>query len=640
MAMDAGVVAHVAPSQLLASISANSDSNIPVWLMPAIGLAWTILLAFYALRLHQRQGQIQAVIQDRTRDLEAANKRLEDEIKVRQQVEADLQHARDALETRVNERTADLANANQKLRDEMVERVQAEDRIREQAALLDLVPDAIYVRELDSRISYWNMGAQRMCGWTADEARGVSLEKMYHPDDIPRLASLQSQIMQTGQWAGELRLIGKTGCELDVYSRWELIRDRVGNPKSILVINTDLTEHKRAQARYQRARRLESISTLTGGIAHDLNNALAPIAIGVDLLRHQNTDPSNEHLLGQIESSVRRGADVIRQMLTFSKGAEMDYTVIQTRHVVENIIILTRETFPNNIQIQSSINDDLWPIYGNASHLQQILTNLCDNAREAMPQGGLLTIKTANVELNENFTQSNPEARIGPHVMIELADTGIGMPPEIQDKIFDPFFTTKGIGQGSGLGLSTAVGLVKNHAGFIQVNSKPGQGSTMRVYLPAKPDSKPGEILPEHAADLDNLPHGNQELVLLVEDEPLVRDVTRETLEKFDYQVVTANDGVEALKAFSQRQTDIQVVVTDLAMPMMDGIATIRALRQISPTIKIITMSGAASKTKAVEAQNLGVGISLAKPFSAGPLLEALHQVLHGPTIGQPTPKF
>lgn len=638
--MDTWAVAIVDPSQLLASIAANSDSNIPVWLMPAIGLTWTLLLALYALRLHQRQGHIQAEIHNQTRDLEAANKRLEGEIKVRQQVEADLQQARDALETRVNERTADLANANQKLRDEMAERVQAEERIREQAALLDLVPDAIYVRELDSRISYWNMGAQRMCGWTADEVRGVGLEKMYHPDDFPRLASLQIQIMQTGQWAGELRLIGKTGRELDVYSRWELIRDRIGNPKSILVINTDLTEHKKAQARYQRARRLESISTLTGGIAHDLNNALAPIAIGVDLLRHQNSDPSIEHLLNQIESSVRRGADVIRQMLTFSKGAEMDYSLIQTRHVVENIIILTRETFPKNIQIQSSINEDLWPIYGNASHLQQILTNLCDNARDAMPQNGVLSIKTANMELDENFVQLNPEARTGPHVMIELKDTGIGMPAEIQDKIFDPFFTTKGIGQGSGLGLSTAMGLVKNHAGFIQVDSKPGQGSTMRVYLPATPASIPGETPVEKTPDLDHLPHGDHQLILLVEDEPLVRDITRETLLRFNYRVVTANDGVEALKVFSQQQTDIQAVVTDLAMPMMDGIATIRALRQINPNIKIITMSGAASKTKAVEAQNLGVGISLAKPFSAGPLLEALYQVLHGPTIGQPTPNI
>jgi two-component system, cell cycle sensor histidine kinase and response regulator CckA len=626
---------------LLAALSSNTVSSLPLWLVLAAGLVWTLILTLYAMRLRRQRKEIQNQINERTRELESANKNLKDEIKVRQQVEADLQQGRDVLENHVKERTADLANANQKLRDQIDERIQAEDRIREQAALLDLVPDAIYVRELDSRLSYWNLGAQRVFGWTAKEAPGAGLEQMYHQDEIPRLASLQSQILQTGRWAGELRLNNKNGRDLYVYSRWELIRDRKGNPKSILVINTDLTEHKIAQARYQRARRLESISTLTGGIAHDLNNALAPIAIGVDLLRHQSTDAaSREHLLNQIETSVRRGADVIRQMLTFSKGAEMDYTLIQTRHVIENVVILTRETFPQNIQIQSSINENLWPVYGNAGHLQQILTSLCDNAREAMVQGGVLSIKTANVELDENFVQANPEARGGPHVMIEVSDTGIGMAPEIQDKIFDPFFTTKSIGQGSGLGLSSSLGLVKNHAGFIHVDSKPGQGTLMRVYLPAMPDAIPGETPSDKEAGINQLPHGSNELILLVEDEPLVRDITRETLEQFDYRVVTANDGTEALKFFSQHQDDVQVVLTDLAMPMMDGIATIRALRQIRPDIKIITMSGAASKTKAAEAHDLGVGISLAKPFSAGPLLEALHRVLHQPVVGQPTPKI
>jgi len=632
--------APVVNPHLLSAFSSSNSPGLPVWFLVAAGLVWALLLAAYALRLRRRQREIQNEINQRTLELKEANKRLEDEIKVREQVEADLQQARDALETRVNERTSDLAGANQKLRDEMVERIQAEDRIREQAALLDLAPDAIYVRELDSRLRYWNVGAEKMLGWTSDEAHGVGVEQMYHPDEIPRVASLQSQIMQTGQWAGELRLLDKTGRELNVYSRWALIRDRSGAPKSILVINTDLTEHKKAQARYQRARRLESISTLTGGIAHDLNNALAPIAIGVDLLRQQSTDPASEHLLKQIETSVRRGADVIRQMLTFSKGAEMDYTLIQTRHVVENVIILTRETIPDGIQIKSVVNEDLWPVYGNASHLQQILTSLCNNAREAMAQGGVLSIKTANVEFDDNFVQANPEARVGPHVMIQVADTGIGMPPEIQDKMFDPFFTTKGVGQGSGLGLSAALGLVKNHAGFIHVDSKPRQGAVIRVYLPAMPGAIPGPVPAEQTADLQHLPHGDHDLILLVEDEPLVRDVTRETLEHFDYRVVTANNGIEALKYYSEHKDQIKVVLTDLAMPMMDGIATIRALRQMSPDIKIVTMSGAASKTKAVEAQNLGVGVSLAKPFSAAPLLEALHRVLHQPTIGQPTPKI
>jgi PAS domain S-box-containing protein len=634
---DAAASPFVCP-HLLSALTTNDSPGLAAWLLVAACLVWTLLLAAYALRLRKRQKTIQNEIKERTNELESANNRLQTEIKVREQVEVDLQQARDVLEIRVNERTADLANANQKLRDQMEECIQAEDRIREQAALLDLVPDAIYVRELDSRLRYWNAGAERMLGWTLDEARDVGAEQMYHPDDLPLLASLQSRIVETGQWTGELRLRGKNGCELNVYSRWKLIRDRSGAPKSILVINTDLTEHKKAQAQYQRARRLESISTVTGAIAHDLNNALAPIAIGVDLLRHHGADPAMEHLLKKIETSVNRGADMVRQMLTFSKGAETDFTLVQTRHVVDNALILIREAPSHDIRLQSAVNEDLWPVYGNASHLQQILTSLCDNAREAMPQGGTLSIKTANIEFDQNFVHENPEARMGPHVMIEVADTGIGMSPEVQDKIFDPFFTTKGIGRGSGLGLSTALGLVKNHAGFIHVESKPGRGTVMRVYLPALPGSTPGELPSEKIEHGEQLPPGANELILMVEDEPLVRDTTREILERFNYRVVTANNGVEAMKCYSERQSEIKAVLTDLAMPMMDGIATIRALRQMSPGIKIITMTGAGSKDRVAEARNLGVAISLEKPFTAGPLLESLQKILHPTEPDRPAP--
>ncbi len=540
----------IAFPSLLSALTTNDRPRLAVWLLVAACLAWFVLLAAYAWKLHQRQKKIQNEIDERTNELASANKRLQDEIKVREQVEADLKQAHDALEVRVNERTAELANANQKLLDEMAGRIQAEDRIREQAALLDLVPDAIYVRELDSRLGYWNTGAELMFGWTAEEARGIGVEQMYHPDDLPLLANLQSRIMETGHWSGELRLRGKSGRELTVHSRWKLIRDRNGAPKSILIINTDLTEHKKAQAQYQRARRLESISAVTGAIAHDLNNALAPIAIGVDLLRDRSADPAIEQLLKRIETSVNRGADMVRQMLTFSKGEDTDFTLIQTRHAIENALTAMRAAFPSGIQITDAITEDLWPIYGNAGNLQQILTSLCDNAREAMPQGGTLAIRTANIEFDDKFLQANPEARPGPHVMIEVADTGIGMTPEIQEKIFDPFFTTKTTGHGCGLGLSTALGLVKKHAGFIHVDSQPGCGTVMRVYLPASPGATPGEVPAEKIENSDQLPHGSNELILLVEDEPLVRDITCEILERFNYRVVTANNGIEALKRY------------------------------------------------------------------------------------------
>ncbi len=321
-------------------------------------------------------------------------------------------------------------------------------------------------------------------------------------------------------------------------------------------------------------------------------------------------------------------------MLTFSRSAERDFGPLPTRHVVENVAILARETFPHNITITSAVSADLWPVNGNASQLQQALTSLCDNAREAMPQGGTLVLRASNLMVDQAYVRQVPDAKIGPHVLIEVADSGRGIEPEIMDKIFDPFFTTKGIGQGSGLGLSSALGLVKNHGGWIQVESRPGEGAQFRVHLPAMPETAPHEQAAPAEAAPPILPRGDGETVLVVEDDPLVRDVTRETLDEFGYKTLIAGDGSEALALYTQNQETIKAVITDLAMPMMDGPATIKALRRLNPELRIITMSGAASKTKAAEAANLGIDVTLRKPFAAGLLLEALHQALHGPDRG------
>lgn len=618
------VSAVTQPQTMLAAIPTE-------WLLGlvAVGAVWGAGLLTCTLRLRRRQREIQNTIDERTRQLQEANRKLEDEVQVRREVEQALKQAHDALETRVMQRTSELAGANQKLRDEIEERLQAESRIREQAALLDLSPDAIYVRGLDGRIRYWNKGAERLFGWTCQEAGGIGFEKLYHEEDVPRLATIQAGLMESGEWCGELRQTSKDGRVIAVLSRWKLIRDAHDTPQSILVINTDLTGRKKTEEQIQRTRRLESISTLTGGIAHDLNNALAPILIGVDLLRHHVTDPSVGHILSQMESSVKRGAEVVRQMLTFSRSTDKDFGPLPTKHVVENVAILARETFPHNITITSAVSADLWPVNGNASQLQEALIHLCDNAREAMPKGGTLVLRASNLTVDEAYVRQAPDAKMGPHVLIEVADSGRGIAPEIMDKIFDPFFTTKGIGQGSGLGLSSALGLVKNHGGWIQVESHPDVGAQFRVYLPALPETAPKtETTPAEAAP-PTLPRGQGETVLIVEDDPLVRDVTRETLDEFGYKTLIAGDGSEALALYAQNQNTIKAVITDLAMPMMDGPATIKALRRLSPELKIITMSGAASKAKAAEAATLGIDITLRKPFAAGLLLEALHHALH-----------
>ncbi len=409
-----------------------------------------------------------------------------------------------------------------------------------------------------------------------------------------------------------------------VESRWTLVRDRTGQPTSILVVNTDITQKKQLEAQFLRAQRLESVGTLASGIAHDLNNVLTPILMSVQLLKIKFPEPQHQPLLKMLESNVKRGAALIKQVLSFARGIEGKKVTLQVRHLILEIEQIVRETFPKSIKFSSDIDSNLWTVSGDATQLHQVLMNLVVNALDAMPNGGTLKTTAKNINIDENYARLHIDARVGAYITIAIADTGMGIAPETLTRIFEPFFTTKSLGAGTGLGLSTVLGIVKSHGGFIQVYSKVGQGTEFQIYLPAIQS-----IATQENSDSD-LPLGQGELILVVDDEGAIREVTKVSLEIYNYKAITAGDGKEAVALYTKHQAEIRVVLTDMMMPVMDGPTTIRTLQQINPNVKVIAVSGLSSSDKLAAAASSGVTNFLSKPFSAKELLQTLSRVLNG----------
>ena len=386
----------------------------------------------------------------------------------------------------------------------------------------------------------------------------------------------------------------------------------------------DLSERKKLEQQFLRSQRMESIGTLAGGIAHDLNNALAPILMSLDLLKMQFKDPGAQQLIGVLEASAQRSADMVRQVLSFARGVEGRRMEVRVTHLLRDIEKIASDTFVKNIAVTAGYPADLWAVVGDPTQLHQVLVNLCVNARDAMPRGGILAITAGNVMLDAHYAALNPEATPGPYVFIKVEDSGGGMPPDMLLKIFDPFFTTKEIGKGTGLGLSTSLAILKSHGGFIRVYSEVGKGTKFEVYLPAQTTPMSSGA----AAIAAEMPRGHGELILVVDDEASVRQVTKQTLEAFGYRVLLAADGAEALAAYASRGAEIDAVLTDMMMPVMDGPATITVLRKLNPALPIIAASGLTANGRDHHAAIPGVRCFLPKPYTAEALLQALRKAL------------
>jgi PAS domain S-box-containing protein len=505
------------------------------------------------------------------------------------------------------------------IRFDITERKLAEERIRQQASLLDNAQDAILVCDLKYQVLYWNKGAERIYGWELAEVLGKNVADVFLGGE-QEIKNAHRSLRDSGKWKTEARHRTKDGQKLIVESRWTLVGTEAGQPDYVLIINTDVTEQRKTEEHLLRAQRMESIGTLAGGIAHDLNNILSPIIMSVEMMRMRDADPEAQRWLSLIAENAERGADLIKQVLTFARGLEGERIPVQVKHIVKELVSVLQETLPKSIILKCDIPVMPWLISADPTQIHQVLMNICLNARDAMPDGGTLSLAVENVHIDENYSRMNPEAKAGGHVQITVEDTGSGMSEETMKRIFDPFFTSKALGHGTGLGLSTALTIVKAHGGFINVYSELGRGTRFTLNLPAMEDQVESvEPLPvsEH-------PRGQGELILVVDDEENILQVTVATLEHYGYRTVACSNGAAGVAAYKEQKGQIDLVVTDMAMPEMDGPSMIRALREIDPGTKIIGMSGLMNPGQAAELKGLDVDAFLTKPFNAGKLLTAI----------------
>ncbi len=506
---------------------------------------------------------------------------------------------------------------------DVTDRKQAQVRNFEQAALLDNAQDAILVCDLESKILFWNRSCERVYGWTAREALGKNADELLFAPEAPRPISAFKGLIAKGEWHGQLVQVHQNGQEVVVESRWSLVRDDEGEPKSILIINTDVTEMRRLQAQLLRAQRMEGIGALAGGIAHDLNNVLTPILIATELLQDTVGGPEGRRLLETLRGSAQRGAELVRQILSFARGTGETVADLQLRHLIHEHEKILRETLPRSIKLEISVPKGLWLVKGNATKLSQVLMNLSLNARDAMPNGGEIRLCARNVKLDSAAVPSGTDLKPGAYVVISVSDTGVGISPDLLPRIFEPFFTTKDPTKGTGLGLTTALGIVKSHGGALTVSSEAGRGTEFSVYLPAVQTHR----APQTTTGRRLLPPGSGQVILVVDDESSGREMITATLASHGYTVLTASNGAEGLNVFRTQSDHIDLVLTDMAMPVMDGPSFIRALRSIRADLPVLAISGVIEPAGPNEtAPSIPI---LEKPCTAEELLAAVHRLLH-----------
>jgi two-component system, cell cycle sensor histidine kinase and response regulator CckA len=503
-------------------------------------------------------------------------------------------------------------------RNDRLELEQQSARLAEQAALLDEAQDAILVRDLDGRISFWNRSAERIYGWSTQEALGQRVQELLHldPETFERGTA---ELLAQGSWADEVTKTTRDGRAVTIESRWTLVRDDDGAPSYALAIDSDVTERKRLEQQFLRSQRMESLGKLAGGIAHDLNNALVPISASVELLRDREADPLRLRILDVMGTSARHGARMVDQVLAFARGVDGRREPLALEQVIGEVQRMSTDTFPKNLTVRTRIDRELWPVVGDGTQLQQVLVNLCLNARDAMPDGGTITISAHNVPGGPAASTGSDDA----HVCLRVVDTGVGIPPEQLGTVFDPFFTTKPSGQGTGLGLSTSALIVESHGGSLEVESELGAGSTFELRLPARPGTA------EPSAPLDGeLARGGGELLLVVDDEPGVREITELSLTSHGYRVVTAVDGREGLEAVDEHRDELAAVITDLMMPVADGYELLAGLRERGERVPAIAISGLNTSQAAERAAAAGATRFLAKPYETPELLRTIRDVL------------
>jgi PAS domain S-box-containing protein len=453
-------------------------------------------------------------------------------------------------------------------------------------------------------------------------------QSLVHPDDAARvIESIQLVMADTSvtTYTTEYRFRRADGTWADVLDRGHVIRNADGRPVRMIGGMSDLTDRKRLEADMLRAQRLDSIGTLAGGIAHDLNNVFAPMMMAVELLKEEVVTDDGRTMIDTLDTSLQRGAGLVRQVLMFARGAHGQRVVVNPAALVREVATMMQDTFPKSLTIRASVDVDVPMLVGDPTQLHQVLLNLCVNARDAMPAGGTLTLEVTHHAVDETMAAMTPGARPGDYVRVRVTDTGMGILPEARDRLFEPFYTTKKYGEGTGLGLSTTLAIVRSHQGFLTVESERGAGSTFCAYLPASAESVGASVAAGTSAAI---PHGHGELILVVDDEESIRHIATEVLQRHGYRVIVARHGAEGAALFARHRTEVAAVITDLAMPVMDGQTLIVALASLDPGVRIIASSGRTAADELPESVAEYVRAFIPKPYTAGALLTTLHDIL------------
>ena len=508
-----------------------------------------------------------------------------------------------------------------------------EQKLRQLSRVVEKSLNLVVITDPEGRIEYVNQRFTTVTGYTLQEVLGKTTSILKSGETSPETYKTLWETIRAGnEWRGEFHTRKKNG---ELY--WErasisAITDRTGAITHYLALKEDITEHKLLTEQFLRAQRIENIGRLASGVAHDINNILAPIMLASTMLDEELPEDTHRQLVLTIQESAKRGADIVRQVLTFARGVEGQKTLLHPQLVLAQMENILRETFPKSIDCTLSIPEGLWSFFGDATQLHQVLLNLCVNARDAMmPGGGTLAMAAENVEIDENYAATAHNVKPGRYVLMKVSDSGCGIPTSMIDTIFDPFFTTKETDQGTGLGLSTVVGIVKSHNGFIEVDSEQGRGSTFRVFIPTTGSFVPNTVespLEFGPEESPAPPQGQGETILIVDDEPAILKVTSSFLIKNGYTVLSAGDGIEALTIYVKNSADIKLVVTDVMMPMMDGVNLTRALKKINPLVQVIAASGHTEISHKNDLRALGIQTFLIKPFNNHQLLEAIHNAI------------
>lgn len=500
---------------------------------------------------------------------------------------------------------------------------QSEERYR---LLFDHNPLPMWLYDVETlQFLAVNDTAVQKYGYTQEEFFQLTIDRIRPEEDLARfkanLIATADEPLSISEW----RHRRKDGSvfPVEVISR---PLQYLGRPAR-LVMAEDITEKKKLEEQYLRAQRLESLGQLASGIAHDLNNMLAPVLFAAPLLRGSVTAERDLNILDTLERSAERGSSLVRQVLAFAQGNSEAFRVTQLKHIARDVVGILEVTLPKSITLETHIPSDAWPVDANPTQIHQVLLNLGVNARDAMPEGGTLGIALKNRTLSLDEAERIPGAKRGDWLVLEVSDTGMGIPPEILPRIWDSFFTTKATGKGTGLGLATVRSIVTAHLGFVEVDTAVGRGTTFRVFLPAsRVEGEKPDTMPPIPTD-----RGREEHVLIVDDDELVRDIIKTVLSQHGYRVIDCADGVEAIVQYNTRSRDIALVITDVDMPNLNGAVLAGTLRKLSPRLRIIAMSGHNSdgvgKAILQEAKEL-TNAFLAKPFTAAALLKTVHSVL------------